>query len=112
MNEYCYRGNLASILRMEKLQLDYMMRFSMALDVACGMEYLHKMDIIHGALTSASCWLDTKWTVKVTDWEYHVIANTLQSRPNSEVRLLSIFKLIWFIFSACMDNEVCVLLTQ
>ena len=35
-------------------------------------------------LSSACCFLDTKWTVKVTDWEYAVVAGSLKRKSKKK----------------------------
>ena len=41
-------------------------RFSLLTDVARGMTYLHKHDLVHGNLKSSNCVVDDRWTCKVT----------------------------------------------
>ena len=34
-----------------------------------GLAFLHKQDLVHGSLTSRTCLIDARWTVKITDWQ-------------------------------------------
>lgn len=47
------------------------MKFSLALDIANGMGFLHGQGMIHGMLSPECCCIDQRWNVKITDWEHH-----------------------------------------
>ena len=66
-------------------------KFSIALDIANGMDYLHKRGLIHGHLTSDACVLDARWSAKVMDWEYY----KLYSSSSNTVWVYSQHRLIW-----------------
>nr|KAG5691755.1 hypothetical protein BaRGS_014755 [Batillaria attramentaria] len=67
--KYCAKGSLQDVLENEDIVLDWMFKLSFALDIARGMEYLHKSTLkSHGNLKSTNCVVDSYWVVKVTDF--------------------------------------------
>jgi tRNA A-37 threonylcarbamoyl transferase component Bud32 len=40
------------------------------------MAFLHKNNIIHGQLTSSSCYVDSRWNVIVGNWEQCILHET------------------------------------
>ena len=80
VSEFCSKGTLKSVLVRERAKLDETFKFSLATDVTSGIEYLHKQDFIHGCLTTANCYVDSKWVVKVADWEYNTLAANQRNR--------------------------------
>ncbi|KAH9298620.1 hypothetical protein KI387_030302, partial [Taxus chinensis] len=71
------RGSLFKILHMNAQRLDLRRRLRMALDVARGMNYLHrrKPPIIHRDLKSSNLLVDKNWTVKVGDFGLSKLKN-------------------------------------
>ena len=69
VTEFCSKGQLNDILQNDKYRLDNVFKFSIAIDVASGMEFLHSRNIIHGNLKSSSCLIDPRWNVKISYWE-------------------------------------------
>ena len=67
------KGRLQDILHAGKYQLDAVFRYSILGDIMEGMTFLHKNGIVHGQLTSNSCYIDARWTVVVGDWEQRVL---------------------------------------
>ncbi|OQV23663.1 Retinal guanylyl cyclase 2 [Hypsibius exemplaris] len=63
------KGRLQDILQAGKYHLDSVFRYSILTDAAEGMIYLHKNGIVHGQLTSNSCYIDARWNVLIGDWE-------------------------------------------
>lgn len=78
IGDYCPRGTVKDMLNDRKFNLSNELKYSVAIDVASGMSYLHEIEYVHGFLRCSVCVIDSRWQVKVTDWEY--------------VRLLSIYK--------------------
>jgi serine/threonine protein kinase len=65
--EYMPRGSLFKILHNTNQPLDKKRRLRMALDVARGMNYLHRRNppIVHRDLKSSNLLVDKNWNVKV-----------------------------------------------
>ena len=68
VTELLRRGNLYSVLHVDrrKLKVDWVVK--LAKEVAEGMEYLHKSRIIHRDLKSLNLLLGDKWNIKITDF--------------------------------------------
>ena len=62
------KGVLCDVLQNDKFNLDSTFKHSMSADLASGLAFLHKQDLVHGALTSRICLIDVRWTVKIADW--------------------------------------------
>ena len=82
VSEYCARGALCDVIKDPKTNLNKDFRFSLCLDIANGLCFLHSKAIIHGNLTSMCCLLDVKWSVKIADWEYQRIYTKLNNKKN------------------------------
>ena len=70
VSEYSSKGPLLDILQDEKFNLTEDFKFSLSIDIASGMSFLHTVGIIHGNLRTSCCMLDSRWMVKIADWEY------------------------------------------
>ncbi|XP_060207133.1 uncharacterized protein LOC132634959 [Lycium barbarum] len=70
VTEYLPRGSLFKALHRNNQPLDLKRRLRMALDVARGMNYLHRRNppIVHRDLKSSNLLVDKSWTVKVGDF--------------------------------------------
>ncbi|CAF2373920.1 unnamed protein product [Brassica napus] len=70
VSEFLPRGSLFRLLQRGTSQLDWRRRIRMALDIACGMNYLHSCSppIIHRDLKSSNLLVDRNCTVKVADF--------------------------------------------
>ncbi len=82
VSDYCSKGSLDNILKDQKYNLTKDFRFSLSMDIATGVTYLHHKDIIHGLLKTASCLVDFRWTVKIADWEYCKIFTNFSPNKN------------------------------
>lgn len=51
------------------------------------MSYLHRKDIVHGFLTTDSCVVDSRWSVKVRCWGYNLINQTNKQAGRSKTNL-------------------------
>jgi serine/threonine protein kinase len=70
VSDHCPKGTLSDVVQNDKYRLDDNIKFSLAMDVAAGVTYLHSQHFIYGHLTSNSCYIDHRWNVKVADWEH------------------------------------------
>ncbi|KAJ8766138.1 hypothetical protein K2173_021655 [Erythroxylum novogranatense] len=70
VTEFLPRGSLFKTLHKSNQALDMRRRLRMALDVARGMNYLHRRNppIVHRDLKSSNLLVDKNWTVKVGDF--------------------------------------------
>jgi len=81
VEQYCANGTLLDFFRENKYGMNESFRYVACADVANGMAYLHRQNLIHGNLTIDKCHVDSRWTIKIVDWEYtamyDVIGNVL-----------------------------------
>ncbi|XP_024173050.1 probable serine/threonine-protein kinase DDB_G0267514 [Rosa chinensis] len=77
VTEYLPRGSLFRQLHKNNQALDIKRRMRMALDVARGMNYLHRRNppIVHRDLKSSNLLVDKNWTVKVGDFGLSKLKN-------------------------------------
>ncbi|CAH0562272.1 unnamed protein product [Brassicogethes aeneus] len=69
VTEYCPRGSLQDILENDKINLDWMFKMSLLMDIVRGIVYLHNSPIkSHGALKSSNCLVDGSFKVKIADF--------------------------------------------
>ena len=67
--EMCRKGSLPDVLFNEEIALDATFRASIVRDVAAGLDFLHRSPLrLHGQLTAENCVVDSRWTVKLTDF--------------------------------------------
>ena len=70
VEQYCANGTLVDFFRDNKYSVNQSFRYVACADIANGMAYLHKQNLIHGNLTIDKCHVDSRWTIKIVDWEY------------------------------------------
>ncbi|XP_057520107.1 uncharacterized protein LOC130800532 isoform X2 [Amaranthus tricolor] len=77
VTEFLPRGSLFKILHRSNQVLDLKRRLRMALDVARGMNYLHRRNppIVHRDLKSSNLLVDKNWNVKVGDFGLSKLKN-------------------------------------
>ncbi|CAI9765810.1 unnamed protein product [Fraxinus pennsylvanica] len=70
VTEFLPRGSLFRLLQRHTSKLDWRRHIYMALDIARGMNYLHRCNppIVHRDLKSSNLLVDKNWTVKVGDF--------------------------------------------
>lgn len=74
VSDHSPKGTLRDVVQDDRYKLDENIKFSLALDVAGGLKYLHSQNLNHGNLTSDSCVVDQRWNVRIADWEYTKLA--------------------------------------
>ncbi|XP_055357713.1 receptor-type guanylate cyclase gcy-4-like isoform X2 [Paramacrobiotus metropolitanus] len=74
------KGVLQTMLRSGKIHLNNVFRYSLAIDIANGMDYLHRHGIVHGQLTSLACYIDARWSISVGQW-YDYSMHSAQKGP-------------------------------
>jgi serine/threonine protein kinase len=73
LTEYTTKGSLRDVLSNADIRLDWGFRYSLARDLAQGMDFLHHSDAQwHGKLTSNNCLIDSHWVLKITDFGLHL----------------------------------------
>lgn len=68
VTEYIAGGSLKELIHDSGLPLTWPQRVSFAKDIACGMSYLHRMNIIHRDLNSLNCLVREDKSVIVADF--------------------------------------------
>jgi len=70
VEQYCANGTLLDFFKDNKYGINQSFRYVACADIANGMAYLHCQNLIHGNLTIDKCHVDSRWTIKIIDWEY------------------------------------------
>ncbi|XP_055349485.1 atrial natriuretic peptide receptor 1-like [Paramacrobiotus metropolitanus] len=95
--ELCSKGSLTDVLDNEMLKLDWFFKNSLIRDIVMGMTYIHLSPIhSHGFLTSFTCLVDTRFTLKICDYGLTIFrkaSDLLPFRPGDTERSLT--KLLW-----------------
>ncbi|ESP02582.1 hypothetical protein LOTGIDRAFT_138137 [Lottia gigantea] len=66
--EHCSKGTLQDVVGNTEIKLDAHFKFSLAIDIAQGMTFIHQSSIHHhGNLSSMVCLIDNRFSVKITD---------------------------------------------
>ena len=101
--EYASKGSLRDVLDNDDIRLDWGFRYSLARDLAQGMDFLHRSDLRwHGRLTSSNCLIDSHWVLKVTDFGLHHFKQGCHS-PDENVEVTLIHPLfIYFLYFVCL----------
>eukprot|EP01135_Chromosphaera_perkinsii_P003885 Nk52_evm2s261 gene=Nk52_evmTU2s261 len=67
--EYGNKGSLQDMLLSDGIQIDWMLKYSLATDIALGLSYLHSSKVkSHGRLHAQNVIVDGKWIAKLTDF--------------------------------------------
>ncbi|KAK3769309.1 hypothetical protein RRG08_011981 [Elysia crispata] len=67
--EYCSKGSLQDVLNNSDIRLEALFQFSIAVDIATGLHYLHNSELgVHGNLRASNCVIDSRWVAKLTDF--------------------------------------------
>ena len=79
VEEPCSKGPLDEILRLNKYKMTEAFRYAISGEVADGMTFLHRCGIVHGSLKTRLCHVDSRWTVKIVDWEYSTLHEAVRT---------------------------------
>lgn len=71
VNQSLPKGTLHKCLKNSSYEITTEMKYCLACDVISGLRYLHKKNVAHGFLSSATCFVDVNWTVKICGWELY-----------------------------------------
>ncbi|XP_055337247.1 atrial natriuretic peptide receptor 2-like [Paramacrobiotus metropolitanus] len=82
VGELCAKGCLTDILENEIIQLDWFFKNSLIRDIVHGMAHLHSTPVVsHGSLTSNSCLIDARFTLKIGDYGLTVFRDPADLSP-------------------------------
>jgi len=101
--EYMPMGSLFDVLCSNK-QLDWPIRYSIALDMTKGVAFLHKSNIIHRDLKSLNVLLDEHMRAKLTDFGLAKIKYETTSTPSSNQQVGT---LLWMAPELFKSNAQC-----
>ncbi|OWF44340.1 atrial natriuretic peptide receptor 2-like [Mizuhopecten yessoensis] len=94
LTRYCSKGSLQDVLENDDIKVDWMFKMSFVLDLAKGMEFLHKSPLrSHGNLKSTNCVIDSRWVLKITD--YGAITTQPEEPDQEEGESEYYTKLLW-----------------
>ncbi|XP_055350580.1 receptor-type guanylate cyclase Gyc76C-like isoform X2 [Paramacrobiotus metropolitanus] len=82
VTEFCSRGSLKDVIYDENVSLDSMFMEAMLGDIVRGMCYLHMSSLkSHGTLKPTNCLVDSRFTVKITDYGLHEFKRNVNYDP-------------------------------
>jgi len=92
VEQHCANGTLIDFLRDNKYGTSQSFRYVICADIANGMAYLHRQNLIHGNLSINKCHVDSRWTIKIVEWEYpamyDVVCRTERNQTQAEKGIL------------------------
>ena len=56
-------------------------------DIANGMAYLHRQNLIHGNLSIDKCHVDSRRTIKIVDWEYWALYDAVRRTKCNQTKV-------------------------
>jgi len=78
VEQYCANGTIVEFFRYNKYTINQSLRYVACADIANGMAYLHRQNLIHGNLSIGKCHVDSRWTIKIVDWEYTALYDAVR----------------------------------
>lgn len=84
VEQYCANGTLMEFFRDNKYSVNQSFRYVVCADIANGMAYLHRQNLIHGNLSIDKCHVDSRWTIKIVDWEYAALYDIIRRTVRSQ----------------------------
>ncbi|KAG9510122.1 Receptor-type guanylate cyclase gcy-17, partial [Fragariocoptes setiger] len=83
--EFCSRGSLQDVLLNSSLELDWTFKYSIIGDIVSGLLFLHTSTNagVHGRLKSTNCVIDSRFTLKLTDFGFASLYDQLEVRSNA-----------------------------
>jgi len=86
VEQYCANGTLVEFFRDNKYSVNQSFRYVACADIANGMTYLHRQNLIHGNLSIDKCHVDSRWTIKIVDWEYTALYEVVRRIDRNQAR--------------------------
>ncbi|XP_041376768.1 atrial natriuretic peptide receptor 1-like [Gigantopelta aegis] len=65
---YNVKGSLNNFLYKSNLSTSIDLKFAITYELACGMTFLHRNNIVHGSLSSSNCYFDSNWSLRIDEW--------------------------------------------
>eukprot|EP01135_Chromosphaera_perkinsii_P002200 Nk52_evm8s219 gene=Nk52_evmTU8s219 len=94
--EFCHKGSLNYLLHVREYRLEDMFRVSLVHDVIEGLTAIQDNNFgFHGNLSSFSCVIDSRWTLKLTDFGIFQLTADSMSLTNPENASSRLYKLLW-----------------
>lgn len=85
VGEYCSRGSLMDLLHNESVTMDLTLKYSILGDIINGLNFIHTSLLnFHGRLKSTNLVLDSRFTVKLTDFGLRSLYCQLNAVENQE----------------------------
>ena len=78
--DYNAKGSLGNFLYKSNLNTSIDLKFAITYELACGMNFLHKNNIVHGCLSSSNCYFDSNWSLRIDGW----VKDKLGDRTNED----------------------------
>jgi len=83
--EYCSRGSLQDMLLNESVSMDWTLKYSIIGDIVSGLSFIHSTLLdYHGRLKSTNLVLDSRFTVKITDFGLQNLYSQLEAIEDRE----------------------------
>ncbi|GAV04945.1 hypothetical protein RvY_15145-1 [Ramazzottius varieornatus] len=80
LTDYCTKGSLADLLENDEMELDWGFKSSLITDLVSGLDYIHTSFLVsHGNLHSSNCLIDSRFTLKISDYAFPELRQT--SKP-------------------------------
>jgi len=90
VEQHCANGTLVEFLRNNDQFINQSFRYVVCADIASGMAYLHRQNLIHGNLSIDKCHVDSRWTIKIVDWEYTALYDVVRRNQAHTTRSKSV----------------------
>lgn len=95
VTEFCPRGSLREFFHNESMVIDWTFKYSIINDIMAGLLHLHSSALeFHGRLKSGNCLVNSRFSVKLSDYGLHSLFEQLDDdSDDSETHLLK--KQVW-----------------
>ena len=116
VEQYCSNGRLVDFLRDNQYIVDQSFHYVVCADIANGMTYLHRQNLIHGNLSIDKCHVivryhvidkchvDSRWTIKIVDWEYPTLHDVACRKGYSQTKSAREKSVLHFICGEGADS--------
>lgn len=84
--EFCSRGSLQDLLLNDSFDMDWTLKYSIIGDILNGLNYIHTTQLeFHGRLKSTNLVLDSRFTVKITDFGLQSLYSQIDSLDGDQM---------------------------